>query len=125
MLELKSNEKPLHILAIFFFALTQLCAPLVHAHVDGMQDDSSFHSHGIPSPIDLSQCHVEADESQAFSIPHQNLGNDTLVIPGFLASFTHPLPPGVTRASAEPYNALRSAEHPYHKPHTQAPPLRG
>ena len=118
-------KKPLHILAIFLFALTQLFAPLVHAHVDGIHGETSFHAHGIPHhllPIDFSQSHVESYESQAISIPHQNLGDDALDIPDFFVSSTHPLSPGVTRACVEPYDSLCSTASAFHKPHTQAPP---
>jgi hypothetical protein len=118
-------KKLLHILTLFLFALTQLFAPLVHAHVDGMQGETTFHAHGVPhhlSPVDLSQCHVESYESQAISIPHQNLGDDALVIPAFHASSTHPLPPGIAGASVEPYRSLHASASDYNKPYTQAPP---
>lgn len=118
-------KKPLQILAIFLFALTQICAPLVHAHVDGIQSDASFHMHEIPhnlSLIGLSQCHVESYESQAISIPHQNQKDDALVIPGFCASSARPLPPSLTNISAKLYGPLPVAATSYHKPLTQAPP---
>jgi hypothetical protein len=118
-------KKPLHIFAIFLFALTQLCAPLVHAHVDGIQSGGAFHVHDIPhnlSPIGLSQCHVESYESQAISIPHQNQKDDALVIPGFCASSTRPLSPVVTNIPVDIFDPFRSAASAYHKPHTQAPP---
>jgi hypothetical protein len=118
-------KKQLHILAISLFALTQLCAPFVHAHVDGIQSGDSFHVHDIPrnlSSIGLSQCHIESYETQAISLPHQNQNNDALVIPGFCASSTHPLPPEVTSVSVELYDTHPSSASAYHKPHTQAPP---
>lgn len=118
-------KKPLHIFAICLFALTQLCAPLVHAHVDGIQSGASFHVHDIPhnlSPIGLSQCHVESYESQAFSIPHQNQKDDALVIPGFCVSSTRPLHRSAINISVGLYDRLPSAASAYQKPHTQAPP---
>lgn len=121
-------KKPIHIIAIILFALTQLFAPLVHAHVDGIQSyDASFHVHDIPhnlSSIGLSQCHVESYETQAISLPHQNQKDDTLVIPDFCVSTTRPLPPGITSIPAESFDSLHSPASSYYKPHTQAPPLQ-
>ncbi|OIR04279.1 hypothetical protein GALL_137610 [mine drainage metagenome] len=118
-------KKTLHTLAIMLFALTQLCAPLVHAHVDGMQSDSSFHVHEIPRDlpfVGVAQCHIEQYESQAITIPDQNQHNDALVVPDFCTSSTHPLVVGLTLISIGPFAAFSSAPLSYHIPHTQAPP---
>ncbi len=125
MLVLKAMKKMLHTFAIILFALTQLCAPLVHAHVDGMQSDSSFHVHEIPRDlpfIGLSQCHIEQYESQAITIPDQHQHNDALVVPDFRTSSAHPLVAGLTLIPTGSFAAFSSAPLSYHIPHTQAPP---
>lgn len=118
-------EMSRRLIALVLFALTQLFAPLVHAHVDGIQGEASFHTYDTPrnlASLDDSQTRVESYESQAISIPQQYHGNDALIIPTFLASSTHPLPPAVARIADRPRNPLRASESKYHKPHTQAPP---
>jgi len=75
-------KKSLQFLATILFALTQLCAPLVHAHVDGIQSETSFHVHEIPHNfafIGASQCCVESYESEAIGIPHQNQNKEGLI----------------------------------------------
>ena len=118
-------KKPLHILAIFLFALTQLCAPLVHAHVGGIQSESSFYVHEIPHNlfnIVHTQCRFESYESRSISLPHQNQKDVALAIPDFCVSTTRPLSSGVTNNSVELNDTLPFAASAYHKPHTQAPP---
>ena len=116
-------KKPLQFFAIILFTLTQLCAPLVHAHIDGIQSDASFHVHEIPRNLSfVGDCHVESYESQAISIPHLNQNDDVLAIPEFCSSSTRPSPLGVALAPVRPFVTFRSASSSCHKPHPQAPP---
>lgn len=76
------RRKPLHILTLFVFALLQCIAPLVHAHVDG-QTGTSIHAYNIPhhlSDRSVSQCHVEAHESQAIAISDEYQRDNTLAV---------------------------------------------
>ncbi|WP_237248454.1 hypothetical protein [Sideroxyarcus emersonii] len=124
-------KKPLHILALLLFALIQCFAPLVHAHVDGIQTAAdSFHAHDIPRHVTtqhstttgLSQYHFESYESQAISIPHEHPRDDTLFVAHLIPSSIHPHPPHITISAVEPNIPLRAAASPYRRPHPQAPP---
>ena len=120
-----SMKMPLHIIVLFLFVTTQCFAPFVHAHVDGIQDDASFHAHDIRqylSSSDLSQCHVESQESQAIGIPHGYPLDDALVILDIVALSAQPVPPCITRGTFKPHDTLRLTASAYHRPHTQAPP---
>ncbi len=120
-----SMKMSLHIFALFLFVTTQCFAPLVHAHVDGMQGDASFHAHDIRQHLsspELSQCHVESYESQAISIPHEHPRDDTFVMLYISSPSAHPLPPSITKAAVEPHAPLRPPTSAFRKPHTQAPP---
>ena len=121
-----SMKKVIHFLAISIFALIQLCAPLVHAHIDGIQSSAAIHIHGVPhsfSSASLSQCHVEAYESPAISIPHQNQNDRGLLIPALCASSAHPISSTTISLTLAPNpSSFRSSA--YYRPHTQAPPLR-
>lgn len=120
-------KKIFHILSISLFALIQLCAPLVHAHIDGNQGSPTIHVNEVPhnfSPIGLSQCHIETYESPAISIPHQNQNDRDLIIPSFCASSTCPISPAITILTLNPPTSLFSFASAYFRPHTQAPPLR-
>lgn len=124
-------KKSLHILALLLFALIQCFAPLVHAHVDGIQAAApSFHAHDIPrhiatrhsAIIELSQYHLESYESQAISIPHEHPRDNAPFVAHLFPASTHPYPPRITIGIVEPYDTPRSLISPYRRPHTQAPP---
>lgn len=124
-------KKSSHIFALLLFALIQCFAPLVHAHVDGIQATApSFHAHDIPrhiatqhsSTVELSQYHLESYESQAITIPHEHSRDNTPFVAYLLPASTHPSPPRITIGTVEPYAPSRSCASPFRRPHTQAPP---
>jgi hypothetical protein len=118
-------RKPLHIFALFLFALTQCIAPLVHAHVNGIEANTALHTHDIPrisSASGLACSHFESEESQAISIAHEYQRDMNIAIPSTSCSTTHPLPPRISGLATAPCHAPRSVESSFHKPQTQAPP---
>jgi hypothetical protein len=115
------------IFALFLFTLTQCFAPLVHAHVDGIQgsSDASFHTPDIPSHFSgsaSSECYVESYESQAISIPHEYQRDDALAILDNFTSSTRPSPSCIALGSLETSDLPCNTAYAYRKPHTQAPP---
>jgi hypothetical protein len=122
-------NKSFHILALLSFALIQCVAPLVHAHVDGIQSNAAFHAHGIPhyqhliSTQELSRSHVESYESAAISIPHEIQRDNSLAIIDNAFTFSHPSSPQLTTVTPASHSSQHISTYAYQKPPTQAPPL--
>ena len=118
-------KRPLHIFALFLFALTQCIAPFAHAHVDGMQGSASLHVSDTPHPVafaGVSHCHIESYDSPAVSVQQEYQRDDASVIPGIPASSMHPLSRDITTCALDAYDALHSLAFAYHRPHPHAPP---
>jgi hypothetical protein len=119
-------KSPLHIIALLIFALTQCLAPFVHAHVDGLQSDATFHAHDLPHhlylPSELSQSHIESYESPAISIPHEYQRDTILVVLDVYALSFYPSTSAINRYAINSSASLRALDYAYFKPHTQAPP---
>jgi hypothetical protein len=121
-------KKLIRILAIASFALTQCFAPLVHAHVDGIQCHASVHTNDIPLHLSIesvSQSYVESYETQAISLPHEFQRDDAFVIPSNLHASNHPLTQSLSLSKAQSSPLLQSKPVAYNKPHPQAPPVLG
>lgn len=119
-------KRPLHIFALFLFALTQCIAPFAHAHVDGMQGHASIHVSDIPHPQvlpELAHCHIESHESQAVSLQQEYQRDDTTFLPATAVSAMHPLPRCLAPAAPDSCAHPRSTLVAYHRPHPQAPPV--
>jgi hypothetical protein len=119
-------KRPLHIFALFLFALTQCIAPFAHAHVDGVQGNASIHVSDVPHPQVLSEfahCHIESHESQAVSLQQEYHRDDTSFAPAIAVSSMHPLPRCIATVAADGCAHPRSILIAHHRPHPQAPPL--
>ena len=119
-------KNTLHIVALLLFALTQCFAPLVHAHVDGVESGNSIHTHDAPhhfSSPETTSSHCESQELQCVSIDHEYQRSVSIVITDTLAATIHPIPLIVTGDTAEPHESIRLFVSAFQKPHTQAPPL--
>lgn len=118
-------KRPIHIFALLLFALTQFVAPFAHAHVDGIQGNTSIHTSDLPHhlPVDgLSQCHAESHESQIINVQQEYPRDDAAVIPSIPVSAIHPLASNGTTHVQNEYDPLHSIALAYHRPHPQAPP---
>ena len=121
-------KKLLHILSLLLFTLIQCVAPLVHAHVDGIQSSATFHAHGIPhyqyqiSAQELSRSHVESYESAAISIPHEIQRDNTIAILDIAFTLSHPSSPQQAKVSPYSHDSQHISTCAYRKPPTQAPP---
>jgi hypothetical protein len=128
MLESAPMKKVTRILALTLFALIQCFAPLVHAHVDGIQCHAQVQSSDIPLHLSIesvSQSYVESYEAQAISLPHEYQRNDAFVIPGNLHASNHPFAQDLGLNKAHSFPPLQFRAFAYNKPHPQAPPVLG
>jgi hypothetical protein len=119
-------KRPLHIFALFLFALTQCIAPFAHAHVDGVQGGhASIHVSDLPHAQvqpELAHCHIESHESQAVSLQQEFQRDDTTFSPAVAVSAIHPLPRCLAPAASDVCAHPRPGLIAYHLPHPQAPP---
>jgi hypothetical protein len=113
---------PFHILTLLIFALTQCFAPFIHAHVDGVDNGTSIHTHEIQRHIATDHPHIESYESQSVTPAHEYQRDDALVIAVDHASTTHPSSPCISIVSVGSPASIRSIAFAFQKPHTQAPP---
>ena len=120
-------KKQFHIFALLLFAMTQCFAPLIHAHVDGIQGDASIHTHDIPhhlSELQPSLSHIESYESRALSIPHEYHRDDTFAIQDVFFLVKHPSSRRLTKNTANSGYTHPTVAFAYQKPHTQGPPSK-
>lgn len=122
--------KALQSLFIALFALLQCVAPLVHAHVDGINSDSSAHAHElrlhIPPQSDLyiSLDYAQQADAAVIELPHELQRNDSLApdqAPIFASTvFTQPASHYIYKFTHRDFELPQAANHLL--PDAQAPP---